>query len=267
MSNNQDKPTGTWSKKRSEESPFTKWMIWMGFLPVVNRHIVLSRVATTSFIILFVGVLVIIVLMNGGPRLEWLGQTWFGKFLNGSATISFLVLICAGFLHLLLNVFDKRYSIFSRIVTAVVIVVILVVFGLAMYIFIAMRTGYENTRNIYDAKENHNRIRDFVAESFTQCASGSQYIVLKTNSSGGTGNMPCNSSANSFRILFTSHFNYDGFVNPHNTSEQCCYSSNSNRPQLGRTFIGSSGNKILINTNVGTDSGGNSYLSASVTKE
>ena len=130
-----------------------------------------------------------------------------------------------------------------------------------------MYNGYIATAKVNATKENHNRIRDFIAASFTKCASGSQYIVLKVNSSGGTGNMPCNSSANSFRILFTSHFNYDGFVNPHNTSEQCCYSNNSNRPQLGRTFIGSSDNRILINTNVGTDSGGNDYRSASVTKE
>ena len=130
-----------------------------------------------------------------------------------------------------------------------------------------MYNGYISSAKVNATKENHNRIRDFIAASFTKCASGSQYIVLKTNSSGGTGNMPCNWSATIFRSRFTNHFYYDGFKNPHKTSEQCCHTDNSTRPPLGRTHIGSSGNTIRINTNVGTDSGGNSYLRTSVTKE
>ena len=130
-----------------------------------------------------------------------------------------------------------------------------------------MYNGYIATAKVNATKENHSRIRDMIAASFTKCASGSQYIVLKTNSSGGTQNMPCTWSASNFRSRFTNHFNYDAFKNPHKTSEQCCYNSNSTRPSLGRTYIGVSGNRILINTNIGTDSGGNDYLSASVTKE
>ena len=160
---------------------------------------------------------------------------------------------------------QKRRSVSGKVIVSGLVVSLLVAgvwIGEGMF-----SEEYLDHVKVLAAEENHNRIRDFVAESFTQCANGSQYIVLKTNSSGGTGNMFCNTSANSFRNLFTSHFNYDGFKNPHKTSEQCCYNSNSTRPPLGRTYIGVTGNRILINTNVGTDSGGNDYLSASVTKE
>ena len=135
-----------------------------------------------------------------------------------------------------------------------------------------MYNGYIATAKVNATKENHARIRDFIAASFTRCAAGSGHVTLKNNYHGRTANIYCTETASYFSPHFSNHFRYEGFKNPHKVSEECCSPTNRSNPPLGKTYIGYSGSSISgksirITTNVGTDSGGNSYLSASVTKE
>ena len=137
-----------------------------------------------------------------------------------------------------------------------------------------MYNGYIATAKVNATKENHTRIRDFIAASFAKCAAGSPYIVLISNSSGGKGHYRCSDSTSNFSSFFANHLEYDGFKNPHKTSEKCCYRNNkgSTSPPIGRTYFwggrhGTMGNVVRIITNVGTDAGGNDYLRSTVTKE
>ena len=130
-----------------------------------------------------------------------------------------------------------------------------------------MYNGYIATAKVNATKENHSRIRDMIAASFIRCAAGSQYIVMVCGVSGNTCNKPCGWPTSQLAGYYAKHFNYLGFKNPHNTSENSCYGSSSTSPPKGRTHVYGSGNALRITTNVGTDAGGNDYLRSTAIKE
>jgi hypothetical protein len=67
---------------------------------------------------------------------------------------------------------------------------------------------------------------------------------------------------------FVNHFSYGGCKNPHDPARGCANSFAGMTPTKGFTHIFPSGNRaIQIVTNVGTDSGGEDYLSSKVMKE
>ena len=157
--------------------------------------------------------------------------------------------------------------------TLIELLIVVAIIGVLAAVGIPMYNGYIEQAKINATKENHTRIRDFIAASFAKCAAGSPYIVLISNSSGGKGHYKCTDSTSNFSSIFANHLEYEGFKNPYiEHKEKCCYRNRSTYPSVGRTYLwggrhGTMGDAIRIHTNVGTSGGGNDYLSNTVMKE
>ena len=123
----------------------------------------MHRVALISLII-YIGSVGVGVVLIRGERLE---QSWFVTFLMLSTTISFSVAIITGFFALISSAFNKRHSIFRRIVTVVVILIGFAVpawIGFVMYV--GMKTHQNSARRHSGNETIHKRISDIVLKSY-----------------------------------------------------------------------------------------------------
>ena len=144
-----------------------------------------------------------------------------------------------------------------------------------------MYNGYIATAKVNATKENHNRIRDFIAASMVKCAASGGTITLNTTrrpSQPRTTNYKCSERASFFAHWFNYHFIQEGFKNPYGnpqgTLNNATWASKDRPPHLGQTYItgqipGPGGtDQIRIWTYV-TDKGSTAerYLVSTVIKE
>ena len=155
----------------------------------------------------------------------------------------------------------KVVDIKKKAFTLIELLIVVAIIGILAGVGIPMYNGYMATAKVQSSATNHANVKSFVAATLTKCSTGSQYVTL------GSTNRYCNQNANNWASYFRTYFNSIN-KNPYGGSY---VTTTSSGPIQGATMISYSGNRIVLRTNIGNESGGNAYSPSSgydyITKE
>jgi len=144
--------------------------------------------------------------------------------------------------------------------TLIELLIVVAIIGILAAVGIPIFNGFMAEAKMKMAKEQHIRVKNFIASSFVKCGS-SNGILLET-SRGNQREISCNVSTVDFSMHFTLHFLYQGWQNPYGrvlqTKERAVW-DHSAVPIIGRTYLYGKDNYIRIRTNIGEGNNNDIY--------
>jgi type IV pilus assembly protein PilA len=154
--------------------------------------------------------------------------------------------------------------------TLIELLVVVAIIGILAAIGTPIFQGFIQNAKIAVAQENHIRVRDFIATSFTKCSAGSGYIELLRR-------INCSKTASQMNDEFAYYFDKAGFKNPYDSSvwgvaigstkNNNYFKKTGTCAWLGTTYLFGSGNKIRICTKISDDDGVYVFLNDIIVKE
>ena len=146
------------------------------------------------------------------------------------------------------------------------LLIVVAIIGILAGVGVPMYNGYMADAKVKSATTNHNNVVSFVTATLTRCATGAANVTL------GSTVRDCSDNSSLWAGYFITYFNSIN-KNPYgkNVFNGADSATPSGGPRLGLTGISSSGNRIAIRTNIGTESGGSAFIPNSgwiyITKE
>jgi len=154
--------------------------------------------------------------------------------------------------------------------TLIELLIVVAIIGILAGVGVPMYNGYMVNAKIETTKHNHAVIKSFMSSTLTKCSSGAADIVFPGMHSA---RHPCpnTSPGNTLTTLtkkavpYFTH--YAGFKNLIDTGGCAVIYFSSKSPKVGCTHMFNNSNTVTIITNISNESGGNVYLSDSITLE
>ena len=151
--------------------------------------------------------------------------------------------------------------------TLIELLVVVAIIGILAGVGIPIYEGFIARARINMAKEQHIRVKDFIALSFAKCGASDNGINLVYRKNGDHKTIACNTSTVDFVMYFTNHFWLEEWKNPYGkilqtsppeVQDKAIWDHSAN-PIIGRTHLYGKGNYIRIRTNIGKGNNNDIY--------